>query len=408
MLLSFWLILGIFRIDLFDKYWYNFIVFVKLKQAFIKQIANMKIVIAPGAYKIGGPATYTRLLVEYLPLKNIEAEILSFDQVKEFPKIIRHFIFFVKMFIKLLSSDLVLAQDPVSVGLPSLVAAKILRKKMIIRFVGDYAWEQSAQRFGVKDSIDVFQNNKYSFKIEFLRWIQVFVLNHVDKIITPSIYFGELAKKLVNNKDKVIAIYNGIDTSLPVLGHEEARKKLGLNSEEIILFSAGRLVSWKGFELLIDLLPDLLKQNNRYRLMIVGDGPDMSKLRQKVMDLKLEGKVYLVGYLDREDLLVNLQAADIFVLNTGFESFSFQVVEAMYYNIPVITTNVCSLPEVIANNKEGILVDYNNKEQIRKAIEKFLVDTSFRQEIIKNAKKKSAYFSIKKTLDNLFEVLKNL
>ena len=43
------------------------------------------------------------------------------------------------MFIKLLSSDLVLAQDPVSVGLPSLVAAKILRKKMIIRFVGDYA-----------------------------------------------------------------------------------------------------------------------------------------------------------------------------------------------------------------------------------------------------------------------------
>ena len=54
----------------------------------------MKIVIAPGAYKIGGPATYTRLLVEYLPLKNIEAEILSFDQVKEFPKIIRHFIFF--------------------------------------------------------------------------------------------------------------------------------------------------------------------------------------------------------------------------------------------------------------------------------------------------------------------------
>ncbi len=368
----------------------------------------MKIVIAPGAYKIGGPATYTRLLVEYLPLKNIEAEILSFDQVKEFPKIIRHFIFFVKMFIKLLSSDLVLAQDPVSVGLPSLVAAKILRKKMIIRFVGDYAWEQSAQRFGVKDSIDVFQNNKYSFKIEFLRWIQVFVLNHVDKIITPSIYFGELAKKLVNNKDKVIAIYNGIDTSLPVLGHEEARKKLGLNSEEIILFSAGRLVSWKGFELLIDLLPDLLKQNNRYRLMIVGDGPDMSKLRQKVMDLKLEGKVYLVGYLDREDLLVNLQAADIFVLNTGFESFSFQVVEAMYYNIPVITTNVCSLPEVIANNKEGILVDYNNKEQIRKAIEKFLVDTSFRQEIIKNAKKKSAYFSIKKTLDNLFEVLKNL
>lgn len=371
-------------------------------------LKNMKIVIATGVYKIGGPATYTRLLTEYLPAKDIKVEVLSFDQVKKFPKVIRHFIFFIKIFIKLLKTDLVFAQDPVSVGLPSLLAAKILRRKIIIRFVGDYAWEQSVQRFSVKDGIDDFQNNKYGFKVELLRRIQIFVLNHVDKIITPSVYFGEVAKKWLKDKNKVKPIYNGIDTSLPILNRTEARKKLSLSEDDIILFSAGRLVPWKGIDVLIDIMPDLLKKDNKYRLMIVGDGPEENKLKKQIKDLQLEKVIYFKGRLSRADLLLNLQAADIFILNTGFESFSFQVLEAMYYNIPVITTNICNLPEIIKNNQEGILVDYNNKTQIIVAIEKLLVDNSFRDSIIKNAKQRAQYFSIQKTMDNLLELLKSL
>ncbi|MFA6466920.1 MAG: glycosyltransferase family 4 protein [Patescibacteria group bacterium] len=368
----------------------------------------MKIVIATGVYKIGGPATYTRLMTEYLSSQNIKVEVLSFDEVKKFPKVIRHFIFFIKIFIKLFKTDLVFAQDPVSVGLPSLLAAKILRKKIIIRFVGDYAWEQSVQRFSVKDGIDAFQNNKYGFKVEFLRRIQIFVLNHVDKIITPSVYFGEVAKKWLKDKNKVKPIYNGIDTNLPILNKLEARKKLSLKNEDIILFTAGRLVPWKGIDVLIDIMPDLLKKDNRYRLMIVGDGPEEEKLKKQIKDLQLKKVVYFKGRLSREDLLLNLQAADIFILNTGFESFSFQVLEAMYYNVPVITTNICNLPEIIKNNQEGILVDYNNKTQIIAAIEKLLADSSFRDSIIKNAKQRAEYFSIQKTMDNLLELLKSL
>ena len=64
------------------------------------------------------------------------------------------------------NADIIFAQDPVSVGFPAACAAKILRKKFLLKIVGDYAWEQGMQRFGISDLIDEFQRKKYGFAVE--------------------------------------------------------------------------------------------------------------------------------------------------------------------------------------------------------------------------------------------------
>jgi glycosyltransferase involved in cell wall biosynthesis len=358
----------------------------------------MNILIVTGVYKIGGPATYTRLLLDNISQHNNKAEVLTFDRVRLLPKFIRHFVFLYYLLKKIRHFDLVFAQDPVSVGWPSLVAVKLFHKKLVIRFVGDYAWEQGVQRFGVLDSIDDFQKKRYGFKVEFFRRIQVFVLNHANKVITPSIYFGTLAKNLVDNPDKVQVIYNGIDTKDQTIGKNNARQKLNLNDNLIILFSAGRLVNWKGFDALIEILPRFIKENSNFRLYIAGDGPEKNNLAKKIIDLKLEKYAYLLGSLDSGSLKKYLQASDIFILNTGFESFSFQVLEAMYYGVPVITSDRCNLPEIIEDQKNGLLVNYNNKVEIENAIRHLLVDTNFRKKIIDNAKIRSADFSVDNTI----------
>jgi glycosyltransferase involved in cell wall biosynthesis len=172
----------------------------------------MRILICTGIYPpdIGGPATYSKLLVDELPKRGIEVKVLSFGSVRHLPKIIRHFVYFLKVLKLGRSTDIIFAQDPVSVGLPSLMAAKIIQKKFIIRVAGDYAWEQARQRFDVKDSIDEFQDKKYGSRVEFLRLIQKFTANHAHAIITPSIYFKNLVSGWLKNKNKVHAIYNGI------------------------------------------------------------------------------------------------------------------------------------------------------------------------------------------------------
>jgi glycosyltransferase involved in cell wall biosynthesis len=360
---------------------------------------NNKILLVTGIYPpdIGGPATYSKLLYDEMPKRGFNIKVLSFGEVRELPKIIRHFVFFLRILWCSKGCYLIYCQDPVSVGLPASFVSIVTGKKFLIRIAGDYAWEQSTQRFGVKDTIDEFQNKKYGWKVELLRKFQQWSANRADKIITPSIYFRNLVAGWVKDKKKVITIYNGIDLNV------KFNKKLDDSNKKTII-SAGRLVPWKGFDVLIEVIKDL---TDDWRLVIVGEGPEREALEKLINKNNLENMVKITGMLPRDQMFQVLASSDVFVLNTAFESFSFQVVEAMHAKVPVITTNIGNLSEIIGNGKEGILIEPNNKKEILGAIKKISSDSSFREMIISNASKKVQTFSINNTLDKLSEIFKS-
>ena len=243
-------------------------------------MSKLRILVATGIFppSVGGPATYSKLLLDELPERGIEVKIASFDAVRRYPKIIRHILYIFLLFKKSKGISHIYAQDPVSVGLPGLFVAKVLRKKFFIRVAGDYAWEQSAQRFGVKDDIDSFQDKKYSWRVELLRNIQRGVVSGADKVITPSDYFKDLVGKWSDEKNRVIRIYNGIELPNISLDKESARKKLDIDKSEQVIISAGRLVPWKGFSSLINIVGDIAKNNSKVRLFVLGDGPEKNNL----------------------------------------------------------------------------------------------------------------------------------
>src|SRR5690606_32638727 len=112
-----------------------------------------------------------------------------------YPKLIRHLLYFFKVIKVGRDCDLVFTQDPISTGLPALLAAKIMRKPLVMRVAGDYAWEQSVQRYGVVDSIDLFQSRRYGWRVELLRKLQSYSVKHSTLVITPSEYFKNLVDK---------------------------------------------------------------------------------------------------------------------------------------------------------------------------------------------------------------------
>lgn len=362
----------------------------------------MKILITTGIYPpdIGGPATYSKLLVDELPQRGIEVEVLSFGEVRHLPKIIRHLVYFFKIFSKAKGVDVLYAQDPVSVGLPTMLVNVFLRKKFFIRIAGDYAWEQGVQRFGVKDDLDTFSlKTNYGWIVNFFKKVQTWVARRANKIIVPSYYFKTIIFNWGIKTEKIKVIYNGIN--LP--NHLGVRHP---SRGEKVILSVGRLVPWKGFKVLIEIMPNLLEKSPSLRLMIVGSGPQQSELEELIKKLKLEERVILTGQLSREDLLELKNKADIFVLNTHWESFSFDTLEAMAVGLPVVTTKIGSLPELIEQNQEGILVEPDDREAIAEAIQKILQDDIFRQTIVQNAYEKSKQFSLQNTLDNLEKLLK--
>lgn len=368
----------------------------------------MKILIATGIYPpdIGGPATYSKLLNDELPQKGIEVEILSFGEVRRQPKVIRHFLYFLKLLSRSKGCQIIYAQDPVSVGLPSLFASKLSGKKFFIRVAGDYAWEQAVQRHGVADSIDDFQNHKYGYATEFLRSIQRFVVGRADMVITPSIYFKNLVAGWNKIQKNIQNIYNGIELPIIAKSKSEARNELKIADNDLVIVSAGRLVPWKGFIGLVNVVELLVKENPRYKLYIIGDGPDRTNLTDLIAKKGLTGNVSITGSVTREMIFTYLKAADVFVLNTAFESFSFQIIEAMHAGVPVISTNIGNIPEIVENGKNGILLSPDDVDGMVDAIHKLENNADIKNSIVKNAMDRAKDFSIDKTVDSLYKLIK--
>lgn len=365
----------------------------------------MKILIATGVYPpdIGGPATYTKLLERELPKHNIEVEVLSFGDVRHLPKGISHFVYLIQAFIKSLDVDVVYALDPVSVGLPAFIVSFVLRKRFMLRVAGDYAWEQGTRRFDISDSLDTFskKSDVYPLFVRFLKKVQTFVANKAYTVIVPSSYLKNIVANWGISKKKIQVIYNSFEAPENLAEKIVLRELMQLKGQVII--SAGRLVPWKGFDLLIDIMPELRRSVPEIKLFIVGSGPEEGHLRKHIQDAGLESNVTLVGVLPHDTLLRYLKASDIFVLNTFYEGFSHLILEALSLGVPIVTTRVGGNPEIIEHKKNGLLYEYNSKKDLTKNILLLFRDKRLRSELSRCGEKKAAEFSKKRMIKSFLK-----
>lgn len=359
---------------------------------------------ATGLYppSIGGPATYSKILFDELPKRGIGVKVFSFDEVRHWPKIIRHLLYFAKAFARGYDCDIVYAQDPVSVGLPAFLAAAVLRKVFFLKVVGDYAWEQGVGRFGVAESLDDFVRKpvrEFSLPVRFLRSVEIFVARQAEKIIVPSRYLKKVVARWGVPEDRIVVIPNAFE-GLP---SESGPHKINLHGRTIV--SAGRLVPWKGFLTLVEIMVGLTKKFPDLKLCIIGDGPERLMIERRIKQLELEHNIYLVGRVPQATLFEYLKQASVFALNTGYEGFSHQLLEVMAIGIPLITTDVGGNPEIVKDGENGLLVPYNDKRELANAIERMLRDDELRNRCVAGGKETVTRFTKERMVSELIKQL---
>ncbi len=367
----------------------------------------MKVLVTTGLYppEIGGPATYSRLLELELPKRGVAVEVLAYRSVRSWPNGIRQFIYFINTLRAAKGADCIYAMDTASVGFPSALAAMILKKKFLVRVPGDHAWEQGTQRFGVSGFLDDFPkwDSSWPLWLKIIRTAQLFVIRRAEKIVVPSEYLKKIVESWGVQKSKIVTIYNGV--AVPDVGNRDVLRGL-LNFNDTYIISVGRLVPWKGFDALIRVFSRLVKREKKLRLMIVGDGPEKSRLEKTVSDLKLGERVIFSGKLEHDVLLRYIKAADVFVLNTSYEGLSHLVLEAMSLGVPVVTTNVGGNPEVIRDNIDGYLVEPNDQSALQSRITTLLESESVRGRIVGAAHVRMSAFTDEATIEGNVRVLK--
>ena len=132
---------------------------------------------------------------------------------------------------------------------------------------------------------------------------------------------------------------------------------------------------------------------------------EMEQLQKEVVSQGVRERVEFAGAVSRKRLFTYLSAADVFVLNTHTESFSFQTVEAMAVGTPVIVSRVGSLPEIIDDGVDGVLVPTNDTSGIAGAVRNIISNASYRESLVKHAQEKARQLSVRRTTDEFMKLV---
>ena len=211
-------------------------------------------------------------------------------------------------------------------------------------------------------------------KLNFLRknfW--KFCSSKIDIITCPSI---ELKNKMTKLKilDEIKIFY------LPdaVINIRKFKKQINTNNEFKKLFSeentiflaAGRLTSQKNFDYLIEEFSKFYFENNNSRLVILGEGEEMKKLKSSIDKKKLNSVIYLLGKVD--NVLRYMKDADAFILSSKWEEMGFVIIEAALSNLFIVSSNCPNGPSEFLNyGKDGILFENNQKDALYQSLLKY-------------------------------------
>lgn len=199
-----------------------------------------------------------------------------------------------------------------------------------------------------------------------------------QKIIANSHYIAKEVKKIIGQGDKISVIYPGINYSVfDKLADdlEDKKKQLGLEKNDLIMLSLGRLAKQKNFATIIKLMPSLLFDFPNLKYIIAGAGPEKDNLAELVDNLNLKNNVKFAGQLANDDYnkIIYYKMADLFVsVSSVPEGFGITYLEAQASGLPVVASKIGGSAEAVLDQQTGILVDPDNLSEIKKALVELL------------------------------------
>lgn len=343
----------------------------------------MKVLLAADIFppETGGPATYVVTLANELVKAGDEVKIVSLNpnsdratvscfmcHVSWRNKVLRYLQYLWLIYRHAKQIDVIYAMGPVNAGLPALIAARLRSKKFVVKVVGDYAWEQGVQRFGVKADITSFQKSPGgSLLARLLVWIEQSVARQADIVIVPSDYLAALVEGWGARAERVRRIYNGVS-----IQPEQFDRSLKPAGERWVV-TVSRLVPWKGMMAVIEMMVELVKTYPNLKLIIVGEGPERGRLAARMETLGLSERVQFVGAVFRRKAIEYMASADVVVLNSGYEGLSHILLEALAVGVPVCASDAGGNREILAAYP-SLLFPYNNLQAMQTVVERQLTN----------------------------------
>lgn len=197
------------------------------------------------------------------------------------------------------------------------------------------------------------------------RYFIKIVLACADQVICVCVFDRDILCRMnLVRSDRVIVIHNGIDTPL-FLSKTEARSKIGLPQDVIVIGTLARFSFQKNISFLIDAFAAW--NHPTARLCLIGSGPEELLLKQRVREKQIEDRVVF-----HQGDATLLKAFSVYVLSSRYEGFPYTLLEAALADVPIVATDVGGVSELIEQNKTGWLLPSEDRKALIHALQKVI------------------------------------
>ena len=205
--------------------------------------------------------------------------------------------------------------------------------------------------------------------------------------------------------EKIVKIHNGIEIEeyhpdLKEVRNKklELRRELGLKSDMPVIGAIGRLVWQKGFEYLIQAIPQVIETFPEAKFLIVGDGPLRRRLEELSERLKIKDNIIFTGF--RSDIKDILATIELLAMPSLLEGLPIVLLEGMAMAKPIVATRIDGMTEVLENGETGLLVPAKNPHELAEVIIEILKNKTKADLLGQNARKIiEEKFSVKRMVE---------
>lgn len=328
---------------------------------------NKVAIVGPLAPPAGGMANLTFKLSEAISQQDIVVDIIQtnspykfkvIEKLKGIRAIFRLFPYILSLYKKTKSADVVhiMANSGWSwylFSVPAILISKLNGKPIVVNYHG---------------------GNAESFFANSWRWVDK-SLQHIHCLIVPSKFLNTVFGGY--GRDSII-IPNALDTALFTKKNKEFNKNnlhliVTRNLEKIY----GIHIIIKSFKIIVDKYPNT-------QLSIAGSGPDLEALKEQVKECKLSNNVIFTGRLDTNEIASLYQRADIMLNASTIDNAPSSLLEALACGIPVVTSDVGGIPDMLSHEYDALLVKKNDVLDISKQVFRLIDDQELRESLVDN------------------------
>ncbi|HZQ65136.1 MAG TPA: glycosyltransferase family 4 protein [Gaiellaceae bacterium] len=243
------------------------------------------------------------------------------------------------------------------------LAALAARRPLVIRLVADPAYER-ARRLGLTtEGLDDFARER-GIRVALLRAARDLPLRRAVRVVCPSAFLADRAAGWGLSRERIAVVPSSVSVP-PLDDRDELRRRHGFEGPTLVF--VGRFVPQKS----LDVALDAVASTDGVSLVLVGDGPERPRVEELARRHGLGDRARFVGSRARQDVFELLRAADASLLSSSWENFPHTVVEALAVGTPVIATAVGGVPEVVEDERNGLLVQPQDTRALAAAIVRF-------------------------------------